>query len=298
MILVTAATGNVGSQVVRALADRGAPFRALVRDAERARGVLGGGVDLVQGDFADAGSIRSALEGVERLFLASANHPDQVSHEATVIDAAAAAGVAAVVKLSAVSAHPESSGPFQAGQGRIEEHLRRSGLPAVVLQPNYYMSNLLQSAESVRREGRLFAPLGDARIAMIDPRDVGEAAAAALTEPGHEGQTYLLSGPEAITYGQVAEELSAATGRLVEFVDVPEEGARQGMTAAGLPEWFVEGLLGVYRALREGVGERTSDEVLRLTGHPPRGFDAFARDHSGAFGADDGPAPGGSHRRA
>lgn len=118
---------------------------------------------------------------------------------------------------------------------------------------------------------------------MIDPRDVGAAAAAVLTGAGDDGRTYLLTGLEAITYGQVADELSAATGRPVEFVDVPDEGARQAMVEAGVPEFVAEQLVKVFGQLRQGVAERTTDAVESLAGRPPRSFAEFARDHAGLF---------------
>ena len=144
----------------------------------------------------------------------------------------------------------------------------------MVLRSNAFMSNVLAAAEPVAHEGRLYAPAGEARIAMIDPRDVGAAAAAVLSTPGHDGQTYVLTGPEAITYAQVAAELSAATGRQVEFIDVPDEGAKQGLIEAGLPDFVAEQVVEVFAMLRLGAASRSrrrssrSPDVLRATSPP------------------------------
>ena len=119
--------------------------------------------------------------------------------------------------------------------GQVERHLRASGTGWVILRSSWYMSNLLAAAAQVAAEGRLYAPAGQARVAMIDPRDVGAAAAALLSSRGHEGQTYLVTGPEAITFAQVAAGLSAAVGRGIEFTDIPGEAAEQAMIAGGLP---------------------------------------------------------------
>ena len=293
-VLVTGATGNVGSRVVRELMGRGLSVRAFVRDAQKAAEKLGDGVELAAGDFSDPVSVRRATEGVDAVFLACANDPRQVEYETGVIDAAAAAGVGRIVKLSAFGAEIGSSIAFWDWHGRIEERLRASGVPSVVLQPSFYMSNLLGAAEGIRREAGLFAPAGGARISMIEPGDVAAVAAVSLTTGGHEGRTYVLTGPEAITYERVAEELSAATSRRIEFVPVPDEAARQGLIEAGTPEFVGDQLVKLFGLLRQGAYEPTTDTVRALTGREPRNFARFAHDHAGVFRArrDDATASG------
>ena len=283
MILVTGATGNAGSQVVRALLERGQTVRAFVRDPGKARSLFGDGAELALGDFADPASVRAACEGVEQVFLSGADDPRRVEWEMHAIDAAAASGVRRMVKLSSIVAEPGGPVAFWDWHGRIEQHLGESGVPAVVLRSNAFMSNVLAAAEPVAHEGRLYAPAGEAKIAMIDPRDVGAAAAAVLSAPGHDGQTYVLTGPEAITYAQVAAELSAATDRRVEFIDVPDEGAKQGLIEAGLPDLVAEQVVEVFSMLRQGAGEQVTGTVESLTGCPPRDFASFAHDHAHLF---------------
>jgi uncharacterized protein YbjT (DUF2867 family) len=153
----------------------------------------------------------------------------------------------------------------------------------VILQSSFYMSNLLAAAEQVANKGRLYAPAAEARVAMIDPRDVGAAAAAALTGAGEDGQTHVITGPEAITWAEIAAELSSATGRVVEFVDVPGEAAKQGLIAADVPEFVAEQLIKIFRLLRQGVAEQVTDGVYALTGTRPRSFAHFAREHAHLF---------------
>lgn len=284
-VLVTGATGSVGSQVIRELRGRGENVRAFVRDPGKAAGMFGDGVELVSGDFSDAASVRRAVEGVEGVFLACSNDPRQVEYEAGVIDAAREAGVRRIVKLSALGAEVGSSVAFWDWHGRIEEHLRASGLPAVVLRPAFNMTNLLGSAEGVRQAGSLFAPADGARVAMIDPQDVAAVAAVALTGDGHDGKTYVLTGPEAITFESVAEELSAATGRHVRFVAVPDEAARRALVGSGIPEFVAGQIVAVFGFLRRGFQDRTTGAVRALTGREPRTFARFARDHAGLFRA-------------
>lgn len=283
MILVTGATGNAGSEVVRALLARGEHVRAFVRDPDRARGLLGEQPELALGDFADPASVRAALEGVEQLVLSGPDDPRRVDWETGAIDAAVASGVRRIVRLSSPVVEPGAREAFWDWHNRIDRHLTRSGVAAVVLHSSFYMSNLLAAAEQIADQGLLVAPAGDARIAMIDPRDVGAAAAAVLTTARHDGQRYVLTGPEAITYDEVAVELSAAAGRRVTFVDVPDADAEEGMIRAGLPPLVAEQVVKVFASLREGVARRVTTTVESLTGAPPRSLAAFAHHHAALF---------------
>ena len=283
MILVTGATGNAGAEVVRALLEKGQPVRAFVRDPIKAEGLFGDSAELAPGDFAKPDTLRAALDGVETLFLSGADDPRRVAWEMDAIDMAAATGVRRIVKLSSIVAQPGAPVAFWGWHGQIEQHLRASGVATTILRANAFMSNVLAGADQVAREGRLFAPAGEARIAMIDPRDVGAAAAAVLTSPGHDGKTHVLTGPEAITYERAAAELAAATGREVEFIHVPDEGAKQAMIEGGLPEFVAEQIVQVFVMLRQGVGRQVTPTVEELTGSPARDFASFARDHAHLF---------------
>jgi uncharacterized protein YbjT (DUF2867 family) len=271
-VLVTGATGNVGSQVVRELLARGVPVRAFVRDPGKL-----GGVELAVGDFSDGESIRRALVGVDRVFLSSADGPDKVAHEAAVIDAAAAAGVELIVKASTMLARVGSPLKPLDWNGRSEQHLKSSGVPAVILASGFYMTNVMAAAEPVREQGVLPAPAGDGAVAMIDPRDVAAVAAVALAGDDHAGRAYRLTGPEPITYARIAEILGAR------YVDVPPEAARRELQAIGLPEWLVDHLDRAFALIRSGALAETTDVVRALTGREPRDFAAFARDHATLF---------------
>ena len=258
MILVTGATGIAGSQVVRALLEERQDVRAFVRDRVKARGLFGDSVELAEGDFADRRSLRAALEGVADVFLSGADDPRRVEWETAAIDAAAAAGVRRIVKLSSLVAEPGAPVAFWDWHGQIEQHLLKSRVAAVVLRSSFFMSNLLAAAEQVALEGRLYAPAGEARIAMIDPRDVGAAAAAVLATAGHEGKTYVLTGPQAITYAEIAAALTAATASEVEFIDLSAEDARLGMIEAGLPEFVAEQVGAIFAQARQGMAEQVT----------------------------------------
>jgi uncharacterized protein YbjT (DUF2867 family) len=281
-ILVTGATGNVGAHVVSELQRRGARVRAFVRDAERARTILGTDVELAIGDFGDAASLRRSLASVDRVFLASPNTPTQVQHETAVIDAAVASGVRRIVKLTTPTARVGASVAFWDWQGRIEEHLLRAPTPAVLVQSSFLMTNLLAAAPQIVRDRMIVAPAGEARISMIDPRDVAAVAAVALTDVAVPTRIHV-TGPEAITYERVAAALTDITGRQVRYGDVPDAAARDGLRASGMPDWFADPLIALFGMLRRGAAEQVTNSVCAITGRPPRTIEAFLRDNAARF---------------
>lgn len=283
-VLVTGATGTVAFQVVRELQRRGVSVRVFVRDHDKAKALFRSETELAIGDLADPDSIRAAMLGVERVFLACSNSPRQVEYEKNVIDVAQEAWVRQVVKLSAFGAQIGSPLAFWDTQGQIEQHLRSSGLSAVILRPHFFMSNLLAARDTIAHTARIFAPASTARIAMIDPRDVAATAAVILTSVALEDETYVLSGPEALTYAEAAAHLSEALDSRIEFVDVPDEAARQSMRESGMPDWFADNLITLFGFLRQGVAAQTTDAVQKLTRRPPRRFAEFACDHARLFG--------------
>jgi len=250
-ILVTGATGNVGTHVVRELRARGADVRAFSRAV---------------GNFDDPASLRRALDGVDRVYLCAADGPAKVRHETAVIDAAAEHGVDRIVKLSAQHADRASAVPAYGWHGEIEAHLHQSGVPAVILRPAFFMTNLLM----VTGSGTLPSPTAGRRVAMIDIRDVAAVAAVTLLEDGHTGRTYDLTGPAAITFAEVADALS------VRFLDLTEEQARPRFENAGLPDWLAAQLAGVFAVIRAGGFERVTGHVRAITGRPARDISDFA----------------------
>ncbi|WP_433303516.1 SDR family oxidoreductase [Actinoplanes sp. CA-030573] len=287
-ILVTGATGTVGAHVVRELHERGATVRAFVRSATH----VPRGAEPVIGDFEDLASVRAALDGADRVYLCAADGPRKVAHETAVIDAAAERGVERIVKLSAMHADPASALPAFRWHGEIERHLDRSGVPAVILRPAFFMTNLLMVAGGVARTGTLYAPTAGRRVAMVDVRDVAAVAAGTLLEPGHAGRAYELTGPSAVTFAEVAAALAEATGRPVRFADLTEEQARPRFEGAGLPDWLAAHLAGVFGLVRAGGFERATDRVRAITGRPARDIAGFARDHATAFTPAPAPAAG------
>lgn len=291
MILITGATGTVGVWLTGELLAGDFSFRALVRDPKRAALVLGSEVDLVAGDYERPETIQPALAGIDRLFLISPLTPRLADLEGNMVDAAARAGVEHVVKLSTlgvlrgIGGH-SSPEPRQYPLHRLSEgRLERSGMAFTHLRPGPFMQNVLSFAPQIAGEGAFYGAWGDGRMGYVDGRDVAAVAARVLTEDGHERKAYGITGPETLSQAQVAEKLSAATGREVRYIDVPPEVAREGMLGRGMPEWLAGAMVEVMASIRRGGADETYDGVPLVTGRSPRSFDEFAREFAPAFKA-------------
>jgi uncharacterized protein YbjT (DUF2867 family) len=283
VILVTGATGLVGGAVVRQLAAQGVPVRALVRSPEKAAALAGPTVETVVGDFDRPETLGPALKRVTRALLISHHDVRQVEQQGNFVEAARRAGGVHVVKLSGLATAPGS--PSQSGRwhAETEAQIRDTGLPWTFLHPPYFMQNLLRAAPAIAAHGVLTAAMKDGRIAMVDARDVAAVAVAALTAPGHEGQTYAITGPEALSHAMVAATLSKAVGRPIEYRDIPLDALREQLVSGGAPPWLVEVRMEFTSVLREGFAAAVTDTVLRTTGRPPRAFAAFAAEHAASF---------------
>ncbi len=281
MILVTGATGTVGRHLILELKTRRAAFRVLTRDPEKAR-VRIGEADIVVGDLSRPEAVAKALAGVEAAFLLSALDPELASWEAGFARAAHKAGVKRLVKLSALGANPSSPAALARWHGQAEEEVARAGVPHVVLRPAAFYQNFLANAAGIRR-GTLSAPMGSARVAMVDARDVAAAAAAALTSNALDGKTLTLTGPASPTYAEAAETFARVLLRPVAYAPAAPEDARRGMLAAGMPAWMTDALLGLAEQFRAGGADAVTNGVLEAAGKPPIALERFIRDHAAAF---------------
>lgn len=274
-IAVTGATGTVGRAVVDELAALGLRPRALVRSSERVAD-LADRAELVLGDLERPERLARLLAGVERAFVLTPLHPRQDDLQVRIVDAARLAGVTHVVKLSAWGADPAAAARIHHQHGVGDRHLERSGMGFTCLRPNAFMQNAKQWQASIARRSAIALPAGDARVSMIDARDIAAVAVRLLTAPHLENATYDLTGPQALSYAEVAESLSRAAGRTIRHDDVSPEQARDAMRAAGMPAWAVEARLELYATYRAGTAERTTTAVADLLGRRPRRFDEFA----------------------
>jgi uncharacterized protein YbjT (DUF2867 family) len=282
MLLVTGATGTTGMEVLRALKDRGAEARALVRDETKAHHLRDLGFMPVTGDLGDPRTLGPALEDVERAYLVAPASPMQSELELAFLETAKGAGVKHVVKLSVIGASEEAPGRFARSHGRVERALKESEMAWTLLRATGFMQNTLAWGERVQ-DGTFYTPVPDAAFSIVDARDVAEVAALALTGDGHEGKAYGLSGPEAISYRDQAKRLFAAAGREVEVAEVPVEAVKRELVRAGVPPWNAEGLAELFELYASGGATMVTSGVQDALGRPPRDLDTFAADHVEAF---------------
>jgi (4-alkanoyl-5-oxo-2,5-dihydrofuran-3-yl)methyl phosphate reductase len=282
MILVFGATGMVGGEVARQLIAIGETPRLLVRDPSKAH-PFEGQAEIMRGDLADSRSLADALKGIDAVFLVTGTYggidPDL---EANAIDAATHASVKHVVKLSVVGAD-DPIDTFGKLHSQLETKLRHSGLAWTMVRPHYFMTNTLRWADTIRSQSAVYYPTADGRWAAIDPGDIAAVAVKALTEAGHAGRAYTVSGPESLTAAQYVEKLSAAIGKPIKFINVPLEAVRDEMRKSGMPDVHADALkelLGTMRANRLDV---VADGVPAVLGRQATTFDEWARRNAAAF---------------
>lgn len=277
-VLVTGATGTIGSSLIPALRARGATVRAMTRTP----GQRVDGAETVIADLRDTESVTAALKGVDAVFLNSPSAPDAADLQIGFADTAARAGVPRLVLLSQYAAHADSPVRFLRWHAQVEAHVANLGLDHTVLRPNLFMQGLLAFAGTIAAQGRFGAPIGEAAVSLIDTRDIAESAAAVLTTAGHSGSVYTLTGPRAITHAEIAAALSTAIGRHVGFDDVPAADFAAALSQY-LPPWQLEGLVEDYAHYARGEAAAAHPSVTVLTGRRARDIADFARDHATAF---------------
>jgi uncharacterized protein YbjT (DUF2867 family) len=285
-ILITGATGVVGGAVLDRLRTAGVELRALTRDETKAQALRERGIDAAVGDLLEPETLGPALAGVGVVFLLTSIGPDQVVQAGNLIKLARESGNRPrIVRLSVHQASREAPTRVSRQHAEVEEALRSSGLPYTLLRPQSFMQNTLMAAPTVAADGKIYGPFKAGRLGMIDARDIGEVAAKVLTEEGHDGKAYTLTGPAAISFDDVARALSEVLGKDVRYVDVPLEAAKAAMLRNGVPEWRADALNEYAKAHSEGYSDFTTDAVEQLTGHPATSYARFVRDFQERFRA-------------
>lgn len=281
-ILVTGATGNTGSVLVNLLTERGGQVRVMVRSQDDAARFDGERVSVVVADFDDTESLAAALAGADQAYLVTPSSQQAEEQQVRFAEIAMDSGARHLVVLSQFAARPDSPVRFLRWHADVERRIQELGIGCTFLRPNLFFQGLLVFAGTIGATSRFFAPIGQAEVSAVDVRDIAQVAAAALTEPGHEGQIYTITGPAAITHDQIAGALTAALGREISFVDASPQAFADGLRGA-MPAWQVDGLLEDYAHYARGEAAEVYPTVAELTGRQPLSIEQFARDYATAF---------------
>ena len=278
--LITGATGDVGSKVVDLLIQRGNRPRVFVRDTNKAQSRFGNRVDICLGDLANAESLRTALKGVDVLFLVNSG-PEIPVRDELAANLAKAAGVRHLVKLSSMDVQQGLAIGAWHEQG--EAAIRTSGIPFTFVQPTGFMSNLLAWANSIKQEGVVRSSTGDGKRAFIHSDDIAAVATEALTTSNYLGQSLPITGPEALSFAEVTATIATAIGRQLTFQPISDEEARQRYSAISASTEETEAHVSLWRAIREGRLATVTDTVERILGRKPIKLNQWLTENTAAF---------------
>jgi NAD(P)H dehydrogenase (quinone) len=274
-VVVTGVTGGLGGRVARRLAERGVGQRLVARDPGRAPELAG--AEVAAGSYDDRDSLRRAFAGAHTLFMVSASEdPDRLRLHANVVGAATDAGMERVVYTSFFGAAPDCSFTFGRDHWHTEELIKGSGLRFTMLRDNLYLDFL---PLMVGADGVIRGPAADGRVAAVARDDIADVAAAVLLADGdrHDGRSYDLTGPEALTMAEVAQRLSELAGRTITYHPETLEEAYASRASYGAPDWEVDGWVTTYVAIANGELEAVGGDVAAVAGHPPMGLDGILR---------------------
>ena len=278
MICITGAGGTVGSEVVKQLELAKVPFRAAYFSKEKVDAAHAKGVEAVIIDYNRPETLRAAFQGCDKLFLLGPNALNQTQLELNAVEAAKAVGMQHIVKQSVMGAEEEAFS-LALVHRPVEKVIESSGMTWTFLRPNSFMQNVVTfMSETIKAEGTFYSASGGAKIAHVDVRDIATVAVNSLTEPNHIGRAYTLTGAEALTYDDLANELSKVLGRSISHINLSPEDLKHSMLAEGLPEAIADRMLDLERYYREDQASRITNDIKQVTGHEPRRFAQYTRD--------------------
>ena len=280
MILITGASGTVGQEVLNQIAQTGQPIRAAFQSAAKAS-TAPASVETVIMDYNQPETIRAALRDVDKVFLVGPVAPNLPELERKATDEIARSGVRQIVKLSAMGGHAAT---FPRQHQESEDYIKSSGIHHTFLRPNGFMQNMVNyNGATIRSQNAFYGSQGEGQVSHIDLRDIAAIAVRVLTEQGHLGKIYTLTGPEAVSNSRIAEILSRTLGREIKYVDLPPEQMKQALVAAGTPEWNADGILNLSELYRTGGSSTVSSDVEQILARKPISFEQFARDSASSL---------------
>jgi uncharacterized protein YbjT (DUF2867 family) len=277
-ILVTGATGNIGGEIVRLLKEKNADFIA----ATNSRSI--DGVDSVALNFADTQSLEAAMQGISTLFMVLANHPDMITWGKNVIDTAKKCGVKHIVRSSGSLADGNSSIGVRKVLAETNQYLKESGIDYTITAPDFFMQNFINFHGDDYKNGALYLPAGDGKVAWVDVRDIAAVNVDVLLNPEkYCNQTLTITGTTALSYAEAVAVLNDVLGKDVKYVAVSDEDAIKAMTEMEFPEFLIDLMIDLNQCIREGFAEKITTTVKDVTGNDAISFQQFVHDNKGVW---------------
>ncbi len=283
MILITGATGKTGYEVAKNLGALGVPFKTLIRDPDKASQITELGGQPIVGSIEDDVLLNQALEGVNRTLILLPNSDQQLSLEKRFVDAAVKAQVKHVVKMSSMEALPEATRTIPRMHVESENHIKDSGLSWTMIKPNFFMQNLLGSGKTIKEQNKFFFPFANGTTAMMDVRDIGLFIAKVLSGEGHENQNYEITGPELLSFHEVAEKFSLVLGTEVNYVNVPMDAYKTTLSQFVTNQWHLDAVIDLFEDIAEGGLDYTTTTFSDLTGKSPCSLEQFIEEHLSVY---------------
>lgn len=282
-ILIIGGTGTTGRSLLELLKNSDVNYKAMVRTAEKKATLETEGIPSVVASLGEWDGVDQALEGIDTVFMLSSPGPQSVTEQNGLIDRAKAAGARKIVKISAVIAQTGSAVHLADWHGQIEDHLVSSGLEYVILRPHSFMQNSMMQIPTIKAQNAFYESMGDAKIPMVDTRDVARVSYECLINDSWNNNTYVITGPESIGYQDVTDAISEATNRQVSYVKIPSDAHNAAMKQAGLPDWLADDLTQMSKDWGSGAIHQPTSHFNTITGSTGRSIRDFARDYSAYF---------------
>ncbi len=277
-VLITGASGNVAGSVLPQMVKEGVTVKAYVRDAAKGEKLKTMGVEPIVGDFMDAEKLEMAMNGVDAVISITPPGPTAFDQASVITQAAKRASVPHIIRLSAVGAAPDAPTDNGKLHYKTDAEIMTSGIPYTILRPNFFMQNMLMSVPTIQAQGSMYWGMGQGSIGLIDVRDIADSLASLGIYGGHHGQIYVQTGPESLNFTEMAEIISEAVGKPVQYTAIPVEAVGEAIRGFGMGDWFAQVMMDYSRAYARGWGDFVNANVEAITGNPARSFSQFVRE--------------------
>ena len=280
-IIIAGASGNTGKEIIKQLSEKGINFKALTRDINKVESI--DGVEWVKGNFDDKNSLINAFQGVEKVYLTVSIHPNNLDWMKNIIDACKETKVSHIVKLSVIGASENSDSEIMRIHAKTDEMIKESEIAYTLIRPNSFYQNIFMSIPTIKEKNSIFMLAGDTKQGYNDLRDVMAVAVKALTESGHGNKIYEITGPEPLSFQEIAEKISKTIDKTVTYYPATGEQTKSGFIQMGAPEWVADKISELLTELTTEKYATVTTELEKILENKPKSFDDFINEHKNMF---------------